>query len=259
MWRYAGASVAGASHATLGTPCQDAHACALLPDKAGGSNLVAIVSDGAGSAARSAEGAACACAAFIAGAARRLGGACIGDLAEEDVRALIGEVRSALVDHAREAGAPLADFACTLLGALIGERAAVFCQIGDGAMIYANPDDPDAWSWVFWPQRGEYANATSFVTDADAVAAVEVALHRDRVEEAALFSDGVEKLVLHYETRSVHAPFFAAMFPPIRGSAGSGEAPDLSSALSAYLDTPAINRKTDDDKTLILATRRKRA
>jgi hypothetical protein len=259
MWRYAGASVAGVSHATLGTPCQDAHACGLLPDKAANSILAAVVSDGAGSAARSAEGAACACAAFIAAAARRLDGASIDNLAEEDIRALIGEVRSALVDLAREKAAPLADFACTLLGALIGPRTAVFCQIGDGAMIYANPDDPDVWSWVFWPQRGEYANATSFVTDADAAAALEVAVHRDRIEEAALFSDGVEKLVLHYETRSVHAPFFAAMFPPIREAPASGEAPELSNALAAWLDSPAINRKTDDDKTLILATRRKPA
>jgi hypothetical protein len=49
------------------------------------------------------------------------------------------------------------------------------------------------------------------------------------------------------------------MFPPIRGAPAPGEAPELSSALSAWLDTPAINKKTDDDKTLILATRRKRA
>ena len=56
-WRTAHASAAGTSHVRAGTPCQDHGACALIPAAAGGEILVACVADGAGSAARSAEGA----------------------------------------------------------------------------------------------------------------------------------------------------------------------------------------------------------
>jgi hypothetical protein len=45
------------------------------------------------------------------------------------------------------------------------------------------------------------------------------------------------------------------MFAPVRAAAAGFSAP-LSSALTAYLALPRINERTDDDKTLILATRR---
>ena len=48
-WRFAHASVVGSSHLRNGTPCQDASACEYVAE-AGGAALVAVVSDGAGSA-----------------------------------------------------------------------------------------------------------------------------------------------------------------------------------------------------------------
>ncbi len=56
------------------------------------------------------------------------------------------------------------DYACTLLFALVGVEAAVFRQIGDGVIVVN--DQSSHWSWVFWPERGEFANTTFFVTDA---------------------------------------------------------------------------------------------
>ena len=76
------------------------------------------------------------------------------------------------------------------------------------------------------------------------------------VAELALFTDGLENLVLHKANRTVHAPFFDTMFPTIRESHATGEDLELSRALARYLATPKINERTNDDKTLILATRR---
>jgi hypothetical protein len=76
-----------------------------------------------------------------------------------------------------------------------------------------------------------------------------------RIDEVAVFSDGIENLVLHSATRTVHAPFFDAMFPPVRQHP-SGFAADLSLGLEKYLLSPLICDRTDDDKTLVLATRR---
>jgi serine/threonine protein phosphatase PrpC len=46
-WRVVGASVAGTSHTRLGIPCQDSNLSEILPS----GFLVAVVADGAGSAA----------------------------------------------------------------------------------------------------------------------------------------------------------------------------------------------------------------
>ncbi|HEY3342098.1 MAG TPA: protein phosphatase 2C domain-containing protein, partial [Anaerolineae bacterium] len=53
-WRVVGASVMGTSHQEMGTPCQDAHAYRV----ASTGELIVAIADGAGSASRSAEGAA---------------------------------------------------------------------------------------------------------------------------------------------------------------------------------------------------------
>ena len=65
-WRYALASVIGTSHGTAGTPCQDACDCRLFWEEGASPVLVAVVSDGAGSATRSQDGAAFACSLFVA-------------------------------------------------------------------------------------------------------------------------------------------------------------------------------------------------
>jgi hypothetical protein len=46
------------------------------------------------------------------------------------------------------------------------------------------------------------------------------------------------------------------MFPAVRRSTVAGVDTDLSRALEEYLSGPLINARTDDDKTLILASRR---
>src|SRR5205823_1951909 len=55
-WRILGASVAGTSHRSRGLGCDDANAYRLLAD----GTAILAVADGAGSASRAAEGAACA-------------------------------------------------------------------------------------------------------------------------------------------------------------------------------------------------------
>jgi len=57
-------------------------------------------------------------------------------------------------------------------------------------------------------------------------------------------------------TARVFEPFFDKMFPAVRALPESGLDEKLSEALAKYLDSPAICQRTDDDKTLVLATRR---
>jgi hypothetical protein len=141
-----------------------------------------------------------------------------------------------------------------MLFALIGVETAVFLQIGDGVIVVNDQDQH--WSWVFWPERGEFANTTFFVTDAAAADHLRFEQRHVSIDEVALLSDGIEPLVLHYASRTVHAPFFDRMLGPVRRSKVVGEDLALSQDLEGYLSSPAILERTDDDNTLVLATRR---
>src|SRR5262249_26240874 len=106
---------------------------------------------------------------------------------------------------------------------------------------------------VFWPQSGEYVNMTSFLTDQDFEERLEFCSWADSVDEIALFSDGLQMLALHYAEQAAYRPFFVPLFKRLRES---GAAKELEVSLLRFLESPRVNERTDDDKTLIIATRR---
>jgi hypothetical protein len=69
-------------------------------------------------------------------------------------------------------------------------------------------------------------------------------------------TDGLQSLALHYASQSVHQPFFQGMFQPLHASSGSAEVPALSDSLEGFLASERVRMRTDDDVSLILATRR---
>ena len=77
-----------------------------------------------------------------------------------------------------------------------------------------------------------------------------------RVEEFAVFSDGIERMVLHGATKTVNDKFFEQMIAPMRTSEVRGVDCKLSLQLKKYLGSKVVNARTNDDKTLVLATRR---
>jgi Protein phosphatase 2C len=255
-WRFASASVIGTSHVKTGTPCQDHFRCRVFRNGEDEPIIAMAVSDGAGSAARGEDGAAITCASLMEQVelffAQDRG---LASITEDDAHQWLGAVREAIADHASDAERDVRDCACTMLFALVGTDEAVFLQIGDGVIV-VNEDPASEWSWVFWPDRGEFANTTFFVTDASAADHLRFEHRREPIAEIALLSDGIEPLVLHYASRTVHAPFFDRMFGPVRRSVAVGEDLALSRELESYLSSPAILERTDDDKTLVLATRR---
>jgi Protein phosphatase 2C len=254
-WRFASATVIGTSHVKTGTPCQDHYRCRVFRNGADEPIIAIAVSDGAGSATRGEDGAAITCASLIEQVELLLAqNRSLASITEEDAHEWLDTAREAIADAASDAERDGRDYACTMLFALVGIDAAVFLQIGDGVIV-VNDQSPE-WSWVFWPDRGEFANTTFFVTDAAAADHLRFENRRGSITEVALLSDGIEPLVLHYASRTVHAPFFNRMFGPVRHSIAVGEDLALSRELESYLSSPAILERTDDDKTLVLATRR---
>ncbi len=248
-WRVLAESVGGTSHVRTSTPCQDASRCEQL--KLGGEDvLIAICSDGAGSAERSELGARIACDQFFDVASATLES--WGSLDLLGRKALLGwyeEVRTALAAEADVLGVPIRQLACTLLTAVVGEERAWFAQIGDGSIVF---HDGERYQSAFWPQSGEYVNATNFVTQSGLESCFEVVEREGRIDELALFTDGMQRLALDYGARSAHQGFFHPLFKRLREANDEGE---LSAPLRAMLDSPSVNQRTDDDKTLVLASR----
>jgi hypothetical protein len=253
-WRVLRGSARGTSHAQTGAPCQDA-SDVMLYDLSGEEVAVLACADGAGSARLSHEGAQLACAAVIGEACDFLDRRGVDAIDRATVEGWYAGVHAAVADRAAELGATARDLACTLLLAVVGERRAVFAQIGDGAMV-VDDGTPDGYAPAFWPQSGEYANTTYFATEPEALRHLQfAAVEGRRVEEVALFSDGLQPLALRYEERAAHAPFFRPMFGRLRPLAAD-DAARLEPGLLAFLDSAPVNARTDDDKTLVLATRR---
>jgi hypothetical protein len=249
MWKLLYQSVLGTAHRRTGQPCQDR--CRVRQARCGEETvLVLACADGAGSAALSAVGAGRACRTItnlIAASLER--GLAVGQIDPATVAGWYRRTRAVLEVEAQGRGEMLRQLASTLLVAVVGESAARFAQIGDGAIVIL---DGDRYRVVFWPQSGEYANATHFLTDQGWEQSLTMAALNARVDELALLSDGLQALCLNYAARAAHGPFFAPMFRPLRAASCGA---NLLKELRQFLDSPRVNERTDDDKTLILATR----
>ncbi len=248
MWKYLAQSVTGTSPLHSGLPCQ--HSCAArVVELADQPVLVLACSDGAGSAALSQFGSQLACQTLV-------------DLVSGELRLYrafdkvdrpraqqwVHEVHQRLGAEADLREAELRQLACTLLFAVVGRQGAAFGQLGDGAIIIGRPE---GYEHVFWPQSGEYINTTYFVTDARFADRLEFCWHDQPPDEVALLTDGLQMLALDYARQRVHSPFFAPMFVSLR----AGDPAVLEGPMRSFLESPTLAERTDDDKTLVLATR----
>jgi hypothetical protein len=257
-WRVAYASVVGTSHDKTGLPCQDAGSCRIVSDPDGRQTLLAVACDGAGSASRSLDGATLAVARFVEEFAGAVAHAGLDAITREFVEDWLSRLRAEIRERANSEDLSPREFACTILGAVIGQDQAAFFQIGDGAIVISNRAEPDDYGWVFWPQHGEFANQTNFLTQENALEVLEFELQEHCVHEVAMFTDGIERLVLDLQEKAAHAPFFRTLFGWLVKTepAAIGAGISKSDVLDRYLGSKNINDRTDDDKTLILATRR---
>ena len=249
-WVWAGARAIGTAHLTQGLPCQDTFACRIWQEGAH-PVLIAALADGAGSAECAEVGAQLATSLVAKIASEQLTQGTAARQLTNVLRNAIGETRLALQLQAGHASRPIDDFACTLLVAILSIDGGIVGQIGDGAVVI--DDGEQGWQPVHWPDHGEYANTTHFLTEPDALDALQLAILDRPVRRVCLFSDGLERLVLDFRNRSAHAPFFDAIFRAIEQHAGAGYAAHISRDLEALLGSEKINCRTDDDKSLLCA------
>ena len=249
MWKTLAKSVQGISHRRANIPCQDS--CIASICHVGGEEiLILAVSDGAGSAERSDVGSRIACESTL-----RI---VLEDLKQRDGMSTVSFeqatrwynlVLSDLEKQAVMCGVPLRQLACTLLVAVIGEAGGAFCQLGDGAIVVKLANE---FQHVFWPQSGEYANTTNFITAGRFHNELMFEWRAGCIAEIAVFTDGLQSVALDYARRQAHEPFFLPLFQAIKNQANPE---NLEAPMQSFLESPNLAERTDDDLTLILATR----
>jgi hypothetical protein len=247
-WRIIAASVQGTSHLEKAFPCQDAHAFRVLP----GGELLAAVSDGAGSAEHSREGAHLAVEQALAALKAVLESGAPEDEAglQSAMTGLFVKTHQKLADFANAANTPLRAYATTLTCALVTGDWLVVGQIGDSAVIAE--DANGALFLIARPQRGEYANETYFLTLPDAARRTVVYTARQPVRALALTTDGLLRLAIKLPACEPYPQFFKPLLTFAREAADEAQA---QVELTDFLASERVCTHTDDDKTLLLAVR----
>jgi hypothetical protein len=243
VWRWASASVIGTSHIQNGGRLQDAYAVSEL----GNGCIFAVVSDGAGSAKFGAFGAWLTCR-FLSVRFREWVHENPELPTDEDLSDWIDELRNRISAIAARRGTVPRQFAATLAAMVVAPDEAVTLHIGDSAIVGRKGGK---WEVLCWPENGEYASSTYFVTD-EPEPRLNIIRHPREHGAFALFSDGVGDLALSHLERVAHTRFFDPMLRPVDVASGEGRLVELSAKLATYLASPSVGERTDDDKTLIL-------
>ena len=217
------------------------------------SPLVALLCDGAGSASKGGQG-----ATLVVRNLSRLVREHFANQTslptDAEVSGWIEAIRQKLFALAASRGIDACEFACTLIFVVSNGSDTLVAHVGDGAVVVRDLVSEE-WIAISWPAQGEYASTTFFVTDRPEPR-LSTYLHSAEVDGIAAFTDGIERLALDFSKNIAHPPFFRGIFAPVFSSAASGRDDELSELLSRYLDSQAVNSRTDDDKSIIIAARR---
>lgn len=170
---------------------------------------------------------------------------------DADIEAWFDVTRDLIAAVAMRRSLELRNFAATSVCVFSNGSHSVIAHVGDGCAVLREAIS-GRWIAPSWPQHGEYAATTYFVTDAESLQ-LRITRPETAIEAFAVFSDGIERLALDFAALEPSHKFFDKMAAPIRASAGRGRDANLSRSLKTYLGSPTVNSRTDDDKSLVLA------
>lgn len=247
-WRYVGAAVRGTSHEKRNMPCQDAFQIEFWPNM----GLAIAVSDGAGSASQAEKG-----AQFITDKALTILYQQWQIAAPQDevswkamLRHVFAQTRIALARQAWIEHQSLTNFAATLTLIILTDTWTIGAMIGDCVAVVLNKQHE--LHTLCPPQRGEYPNTTYFLTQDSALTYLDYYICPEPSCSVALLSDGLLPLALNLAHNRPYAPFFTPLFTFVADMQNKQKAQQQ---LVAFLNSQRVNARTDDDKTLVLASR----
>lgn len=247
-WSWIAQSVIGTSHKTRDQKLQDAHRAFVV--SAGDRQIfVGLVADGAGSARLGGQGAILTCKVF----ARRIKALISFSQIIPDrvaIEAIVDEIRDTLFFLSNKRNLRLKDLATTFVGIITDGKYTQLIHIGDGAAVLKLRSTGE-WIVPSWPNNGEYASTTFFITD-EQLTELRILDIKNDISAVAIFSDGLERLALDFSNKLPFTKFLDPMIDPVlKGTDGLNAV--LQSSLADFLNSGRVNSRTDDDKTLILA------
>lgn len=250
-WAWASASARGTSHIKAGTRLQDAYRC--QSQIAESEYLVCVVADGAGSAEFGGEGASIVCRTIGTAVQSYLRSA--GKAPSDDyIYEWIDRARDRISFAASQRSKQPRDFASTLVAVVSDGIDTVIFHVGDGCAALKN-EATGEWNVPLWPDHGEYASTTSFVTD-DPQAKCRIARESTPIVGLAVLTDGLERLALDFSKNVPSPGFFDGMAAAVLRRQSVGKDSVLSGQMKEFLEGEAICSRTDDDKTLVVALRK---
>lgn len=246
IWSIKAASVAGTRHRENNTACQDAHFF-LQPCKG---LMIAAAADGAGSARHSGIASTIAARRAVEWLATQVE-TLVAYGEDSDWSGLLDQAATAAADavarESKRTKIPLPELATTLILVVARPDLVVSVQIGDGVVI-VNDQESNLFA-LTTPQHGEYRNDTIFLNSKSAIEQAKAFLWTGNSANVAILTDGLELLALNLRDGSPHAPFFGPLW---KFSQGALEGEEARTQLAAFLTSPRISTRTDDDLTLVL-------
>ncbi|MBD2522585.1 protein phosphatase 2C domain-containing protein [Nostoc sp. FACHB-133] len=248
-WKAVARSEIGTSHQKQGIVCQDYGNYRILDDV-----IVGAVADGAGSAKHSDIGSRLAVETVLK---------CFSEINEfpqkEDYQPLskeeaqkvfseiVNKVITELQKQANEEDYSINDLACTLLVFLATPDYVAAMQIGDGFIVIRSQESE--YQLLFQPDKGEFANETTFITSTNALKEMQVKVIPEKQEFICASTDGLEKVAIRLSDWQPFSPFFKPLEEYLHEPVNSE---DEDKYLMEFLNSERLNSRTDDDKTLLL-------
>jgi hypothetical protein len=252
-WKAIARSVIGTSHLQQQLPCQDFGGNRILGDV-----LIGAVADGAGSAAHADIGAKLAISIVLeyltlteVWLQKRQQSWRSLPPSEELIRKLFTKITNkvslGLRKQAATSGYAFDDLACTLLVFLATPDWIAAMQIGDGFIVVRS--QASDYKLLFQPDKGEYANQTTFVTSINALAEMQICILHQRSTFICAATDGLERVAIRLSDWTAFPPFFK----PLEEYLIETSHPETDDKyLISFLESDRLNDRTDDDKTLLL-------
>ena len=255
-WKTALVTVKGTSHQKTDSPCQDY--CVAHRTK---NFTILALSDGAGSCKLSHIGSRAACLGFIRGTKTLLRsyqndpdalGRFLSESSEDSWLTVLDCAAQFVVAAAEKRDTnPEESMACTLLGAVIGQSCAIVLQVGDGAWVAET--ESSGFHPVTWPEHGQYVNETYFITHAGYSEHLQFkVIPNDGLLRSLIgFSDGIERLCLDLSEKTAVNGFFR----PLRSLFERQSKAEFEQGFSGFLKSERVTSLTDDDTSIIIASR----
>lgn len=257
VWKAIVRSAIGTSHQHRQIPCQDYGGDRILGDV-----IIGAVADGAGSADHAEVGAKLAVDTALEHLVtteawlqkhhqswRSLPHAPTEAIARRIFTRTINKINAEFQQQAEKDGYAVDALACTLLVFLATPKWIAAMQIGDGFIVVRTSQTD--YRLIFKPDKGEFANQTTFVTSSAALEEMQVQVIQESPAFICAASDALERVAIRMSDWTPFSPFFK----PLEDYLAETSNPEIDDEyLVNFIQSERLNQKTDDDKTLLLCS-----